>query len=349
MRAHGMSTQSRLLLLLALAGIALALFGRASAQGVPPGPSGVFLNEPMNGEAAIGALGARIPEVAALNGKSALQLTSLFRTDSTLWVSTEGMLFYKEPAETGGGPGVAAGPFAYSQTFLLHSKPGASKVLFLDFDGFTLPATTAWTGMANMAVGPYNTDGNAAFSNTEQDVIQSVWQRVAEDYAGFDVDVTTEDPGDAAITRSGAGDSAFGTRALITNDTAAWAAACSSGCGGIAYVGTFDQPSSHPNYQPAFVFAGGVPGSKNIAEATSHEVGHNLGLSHDGVQAQNGQSAQGYYTGCLPPASSNCSGIWAPIMGVGYYKPISQWSRGEQGGQRQFDSNSGACFSRFCQ
>ncbi|MFN8508306.1 MAG: pre-peptidase C-terminal domain-containing protein [Dehalococcoidia bacterium] len=329
MRAHGMSTQSRLLLLLALAGMALALFGRASAQGVPPGPSGIFLNEPMRGDAAIAALGARLDEVAALNGKSGVQLTSLLRGDSTLWVSTGGVLFYKEPAETGGGPGVAAGPFAYSQTFLLHSKPGASKVIFLDFDGFTLPATTAWTGMANMAVGPYNTDGNAAFSNTEQDVIQSVWQRVAEDYAPFDVDVTTEDPGDAAITRSGAGDSVFGTRALITNDTAAWAAACSSGCGGIAYVGTFDQASSHQNYQPAFVFAGGVPGSKNIAEATSHEVGHNLGLSHDGVIAQNGQPAQGYYTGCVPPASNSCPAIWAPIMGVGYYKPISQWSRGE--------------------
>ncbi len=329
MRAHGMSTQNRLLLVLALAAMALALFGRASAQGVPPGPSGLYLNEPMNGEAAIGALGARLDEVAALNGKSGVQLTSLLRTDATLWVSTGGVLFYKEPAETGGGPGVAAGPFAYSQTFLLHSKPGASKVIFLDFDGFTLPATTAWTGMGGMVVGPYNTDGNAAFSNAEQDVIQSVWQRVAEDYAAFDVDVTTEDPGDAAITRSGAGDSAFGTRALITNDSAAWAAACNSGCGGIAYVGTYDQTSNHQNYQPAFVFAGGVPGSKNIAEATSHEVGHNLGLSHDGVVAQNGQPAQGYYTGCLPPASNSCAGVWAPIMGVGYYKPISQWSRGE--------------------
>ncbi len=329
MRAQGLSKQNRLLLLVAIASFALAMFGRAGAQGVPPGPTGIYLNEPMNGEAAIVALGGRLPEVAALNNRGAADLSSLLRSDSTLWVSPSGILFYREPTVPAGAPEVSYGPFSYSQTFFLHSKPGASKVIYLDFDGFTLPATTAWSGMANMNVGGYNTSGDASFTNAEQDVIQSVWQRVAEDYAPFDVDVTTEDPGDAAITRSGSGDTVFGTRALITSDAAAWSAACGQGCGGVAYVGTFDQTSNHANYQPAFVFASGVPGGKSIAEAVSHEVGHNLGLSHDGVVAQNGQAAQGYYTGCLPPSTNSCAGIWAPIMGVGYYKPISQWSKGE--------------------
>ena len=53
---------------------------------------------------------------------------------------------------------------------------------------------------------------------------------------------------------------------------------------------------------------------KNIAEAISHEVGHNLGLSHDGI------SASGILHG---------QGNQAPIMGVGYYEPIVQWSRGD--------------------
>ena len=32
--------------------------------------------------------------------------------------------------------------------------------------------------------------------------MQSVWQRVAEDFAPFDVDVTTQDPGVAAIEQT---------------------------------------------------------------------------------------------------------------------------------------------------
>ncbi len=203
MRAQGLSKQNRLLLLVAIASFALAMFGRAGAQGVPPGPTGIYLNEPMNGEAAIVALGGRLPEVAALNNRGAADLSSLLRSDSTLWVSPSGILFYREPTVPAGAPEVSYGPFSYSQTFFLHSKPGASKVIYLDFDGFTLPATTAWSGMANMNVGGYNTSGDASFTNAEQDVIQSVWQRVAEDYAAFDVDVPTEDPADAAITRSG--------------------------------------------------------------------------------------------------------------------------------------------------
>ena len=51
-----------------------------------------------------------------------------------------------------------------------------------------------------------------------------MWQRVAEDYAAFDVDVTTQDPGAPAIDRTNAGDQAYGTRALISADTTVAAA-----------------------------------------------------------------------------------------------------------------------------
>ena len=63
---------------------------------------------------------------------------------------------------------------------------------------------------------------------------------------------------------------------------------------------------------------------KNIAEATSHEVGHNLGLSHDGT------SSSSYYTG---------HGDWAPIMGAGYYRSVTQWSKGEYPGANQLQDD----------
>ena len=135
------------------------------------------------------------------------------------------------------------------------------------------------------------------------------------------MNVTTVDPGTDAINRSSSTDQAYGTRLLI-DPTSWYQAGC--GCGGVAYVGVFDSANNGYN-QPALVFTTGVGnGAKNIAEAGSHEVGHNLGLSHDGT------STLGYYSG---------HGAWAPIMGVGYSKAISQWSKGEyaDANQRQDD------------
>ena len=108
---------------------------------------------------------------------------------------------------------------------------------------------------------------------------------------------------------------------LCPNGKTLYASLCGGGCGGIAYVGVFDQTSNHAYYQPAFVFQNGVGGGqKNIAEVSSHEAGHNVGLSHDGT------ATSGYYSG---------HGSWAPIMGVGYYRAITQWSRGEYAGANQ--------------
>jgi hypothetical protein len=55
-----------------------------------------------------------------------------------------------------------------------------------------------------------------------------------------------------------------------------------------------------------------------VAEAASHEAGHNLGLSHNGWSV--GARYQGHGSGATG---------WAPIMGVGYYKELVQWSKGE--------------------
>ena len=90
-----------------------------------------------------------------------------------------------------------------SDAFTLHSKPGAIKVVYLDFDGPAI-TSTAWntsTGVATLNAKAYDTDGNiGAFSSTELGQIAEIWHRIAEDYAPFNVDVTTEHAGRSDVT-----------------------------------------------------------------------------------------------------------------------------------------------------
>jgi PKD repeat protein len=283
----------------------------------------------LRGQEAINRLGARLPEVAARNGKTPNELRRLFLEDPTLHLDekTEFLLYIDDfvdytPSESASAPTAEAAPYPYENTFKLHSRPGSNRVIFLDFDGHVTSGTSWNTSYASgqpINSAPYSLDADPATFNTqERDAIQYIWQRVAEDFAPFDVDVTTEDPGDAAIFRSASSDLQYGTRAVIspTNFTG-------QSIGGIAYVGVFNYVGT--NYKPAFVMTSGLGNNeKNIAEATSHEVGHNLGLNHDGT------ASVGYYQG---------HGDWAPIMGVGYYRAVTQWSKGEYPGANQLQDD----------
>ena len=66
-------------------------------------------------------------------------------------------------------------------------------------------------------------------------------------------------------------DERWGIRVVIAGDSGEW---LTSSVGGIAQVGSFRSSVD----TPTFVFQGGTGSNKNIAEATSHEVGHTLGL-----------------------------------------------------------------------
>jgi hypothetical protein len=151
---------------------------------------------------------------------------------------------------------------------------------------------------------PFDTDG-VPYSFSAQARASVHLQRVAEDYAPFEVDVTTEAPPADRLTRSGTSDDTFGTTVLITKRNF-----YSCSCGGVAYLGIFDNSSDY--YKPALVFYDGR-NEKYVAEAISHEAGHNVGLHHDGT------STASYYTG----HGSGATG-WAPIMGVGYSKSLVQ-------------------------
>ncbi len=199
-----------------------------------------------------------------------------------------------------------------ADTFVLHSRPGAPNVVYLDFDGHTITGT-AWNSSNDPLVAkPYDIDGNPnSFSSEERARIGEIWHRVAEDYAPFDIDVTTEEP------------ASFGPhvgRILITEDVDANGKHMpAKGAGGVAYVDVFGR-SNYSHYSPALVYFNnlGHGGATYVAEAASHEFGHNQGLSHDGT------SSHSYYTG---HGSGKVS--WAPIMGAGYYKNVTQWSKGE--------------------
>ena len=191
------------------------------------------------------------------------------------------------------------------------SLPGANHTIYLDFDG-QITQNTAWNKLWNnpkITSPAYNIDGNAtSFSAQELSNIQSIWKRVSEDFIPFQVNVTTVDPGVEALRRIGSTDKQWGVRVVITSDTE------HTGAGGIGYVGSFTWNSD----TPVFVFN---TSEKAVAEAASHEVGHSLGLAHDGT------SSSEYYSG---HGSGDTS--WAPIMGVGYSRNVSTWSRGEYKG-----------------
>jgi hypothetical protein len=304
---------------------ALAVAAGTQADARQP-PIDQLLGQPTQGQAALSKVQSRLTEVAQRNGLSEQKLRDTLATDKTSWLDANGRLFFREPGltETQKAPEVSprwatdAVTAAEGPAFELHSKPGSNRVIYLDFDGHSITGT-AWNaskGIDPVNVSPYDTDGNpATFSTAEQNVVHEVWARVAEDYAAFDVDVTTQQPSQDAINRTNASDQQYGTRVLIDPDT--WyQSGC--GCGGVAYIGVYDNSGQHDYYQPALVFTRGVgTGAKNLAEAASHEAGHNVGLGHDGT------ASVGYYEG---------HGSWAPIMGVGYYRGISQWSKGEYSG-----------------
>jgi hypothetical protein len=307
----------------------------ADTSATPDSTPDLDLDHPVRGATAIRLLDDQLDEAARSNGLTTGALSSLLDTDASAWVDTDGKVFFKEPtapsapgdvapaAGNDGGAAVANAAFPLDQTFLLHSNPGSTHTLFIDFDG-TVVSGTAWNSNYGVLAGAHpgwSLDGDATtFSTAEREAIQSIWQRVSEDYAPFDVDVTTADPGAAAIDRTDASDQSFGTRALVSPSTDASSKICPGGCGGVAYIDVFDATgSSHTVNQPAWIFPQALGnGTKAIAEAVSHEVGHNFGLQHDGVT-----NGAGYYGG---------HAMWAPIMGTGYVRPVTQWSKGEYTG-----------------
>ncbi|MGI8602293.1 MAG: PKD domain-containing protein [Verrucomicrobiales bacterium] len=295
----------------------------ALAQQGPPSDNNfpaVNLPTVAKGAEVVSALGAKLPEVARWYGKSPEELRGLCEHNHHLRADKSGRLFYAcEGLAVKAGTVSEAGlpameSYPSSETFFLHSVPGATRVIYLDFNGHVTSGTswnTNYTSGANFTTPPYDTDGSpGSFSAGELDNIQQIWKRVAEDYAPWNVDVTTQDPGLEALRRTSTSDANYGIRVCIGGSSYDWLGA---GAGGVAYLGSFNWSSDTPCYVFPTQLSNGYP--KYVAEAASHEAGHTVNLHHDG---KNGGTQ--YYEG---------HGSWAPIMGVGYYRDLVQWSKGE--------------------
>ncbi len=186
---------------------------------------------------------------------------------------------------------------------ILSSRPQAVAVLYLDFDGETV-TEPFWNSGRTIVAQP---------SSLSSAQITQVWERVKEDYAPFNVDVTT-DPSRYSTAPVGRR-----MRCIITPTDDA-----SPDAGGVACVHSFTQAGQGGLTAtiPCWVFNTSV---KGIAEAISHEMGHTFGLLHDGDASQPaGTPEREYYSGHGSGAVS-----WAPIMGSGYDAQLVQWSKGE--------------------
>lgn len=202
-----------------------------------------------------------------------------------------------------------------SSVYRLHSNPVATKVIYLDFDGHDTADTTynrRFSDGQPFSTPAFDRDGELfRLSEDEEEAIANIWERVSEDFMPFQVDVTTEDPGIDALRRGTAGDQKWGVRVVIGGHADDWLKKAHTG---FAKINSFRATSDIP----AFVFASDISSKKAIAEVISHEVGHTLGLRHDGYDDQE------YYSG----HKSGRIG-WAPIMGVGLVPELTQWSKGE--------------------
>lgn len=183
----------------------------------------------------------------------------------------------------------------------INTRAGAKGLIYIDFDGEVV-TDPSWNGGRTITAAP---------SRLTPDQIREVVARVAEDYAPFDIAIST------VVADYNAMPPGRRIRVIVTPTTTA-----APGAGGVAMVGSWSQAGRWMSSTvPAWVFNSSP---KAIAEGVSHEAGHTLGLNHDG------SPTSAYYSGHGGGLDAPTS--WAPIMGNSYTRSVTQWSKGEYAG-----------------
>jgi hypothetical protein len=192
------------------------------------------------------------------------------------------------------------------------SNPGAAATLYLDFNGHF---QAQWWTYSNIVTPVFSIDADTTtFSSTELATIKEVWQRVSEDFAPFNINVTTVNPGNF--------DNGKALRVAIGGSWKDWY----HEAGGVGLYDSFTD--GDPNV--VYVFReSNFYSAKGFSGTVSHEAGHAFGLRHQSSFDANGQVIEEYRSGTDQKG---------PIMGKHRDSVRTTWAYG-QSSYRDIDNN----------
>ena len=285
------------------------------------------------------ATDAEITKAAKLAGIDIAKLKLVAKRDKDLRIGKKtGAAFYacRRTASKIANPSdpesfTTATLFPFTKTFVLHSRPGATKVIYLDFNGHVIKGALWNTEMVatSIIVPAFDIDGKpSTFNYAEHAMIQKIWKEVSDAFAAFDVDVTTQDPGvenirkikgDAKTTIYGSRVCFGGKSSLLPN--LLQPGDDPDGILGITMLNSFNNEVASVAYAndcPVLIFSDSSlqkGSAKDVADTAVHELGHAFNLNHstlnDGTE---------YYAG---------HNDWAPYMGDTMGKTVGQWTKGD--------------------
>ena len=189
------------------------------------------------------------------------------------------------------------------------SNPGAPKHLQLVFEG----------GISDGKYTPFfSLDNEFGFNETEQALIEDIWAYVSEDYAPFEINVTTIDPRD--------GGEVF--RVFIGGDGTEREDDPTSGVA----PGHVSFTDGDPNNNDVYAFSDGIQAAfgvddnlaARIGTTASHESGHGFDLNHKNTVDSSGSQLEEYSSGNTP---TDPGLDWTPIMGGNLNTDRTIWAQ----------------------
>lgn len=206
--------------------------------------------------------------------------------------------------------------------FDLASSPDSPATIYLDFDGAII-SNTAWNKSdEELVYSSFSVDDDPQISDSEKFIISEVWRIVSATFAQFDVNVTTIAPSADKIIRSSEQDKEFGAHVIFTEHDLQGLEECD--CSGVAQMDSIravldsaqapapvfvnpdfkmsdDDETIETGYSSQPYLA-----SWALAHIAIHEIGHGLGLTHDGFRLgseyAHSLGALSFYMGSTPNA-----------------------------------------------